>query len=366
LELFEVMSADMIGKFRVPRMGGAIFSHDFVERKRKIRFAYPVRSADADTFLLVFRQLITFIGRKPKILRVDMGSNYMSDEVKKFCTLMEIDLQSAVVAAPHQIAQDERNHGVLLSTMRAIMLFSRAYYPLWALALKYSCILNNHMATDYTDDEKAFIPWQSVIKSLDVKQLYIFGCLIIMHASKEQVEDGKLDPRGVPAVFVGWGIQEGKKAIACYTEQLYKGENVHYVCFYAVDETYFPMRPAGQRRLLADGTFGSEGETAGVFDNTTQNYDSGEFMPEPYVSSLTTPTEPTTSIPTPTEPTTSIPTPTEPTTSIPTEPTTSIPSATKDGKMPGTAGSNPYPSTPTSSEDSVQMKVVSREMQEKR
>ena len=55
LELFQVISADMIGKFRVPSLGGAIFSHDFIERKRKIRFAYPVRSADADSFLLVFR-----------------------------------------------------------------------------------------------------------------------------------------------------------------------------------------------------------------------------------------------------------------------------------------------------------------------
>ena len=59
---------------------------------------------------------------------------------------LEIQIQTAVVKALHQIAQGERTHGgVLMSTTRAIMHFAYARYELWALGIKYAAVLNNHM-----------------------------------------------------------------------------------------------------------------------------------------------------------------------------------------------------------------------------
>ena len=276
LEFFDVVTVDMIGKFKVPSLGGAVYCHDFVERKSKMRWAYPVKRADTETFIEAFRDLMAFVGKRPKILRVDAGSNYTSDEVKKFCSQLGIQIQTAVVKAPHQIAQGERTHGVLMSTTRAIMHFAYARYELWALGIKYSAVLNNHMAVDYTSHDDAHVPWMSLSSSLDYEHLYIFGCLVIMHQGKDEVNDGKLDPRGVAGCFVGWGLQDGRKAILVYTESPVL---VRASCFFSVDETYFPLRPDGQRRLLSDGTFGSEGETASIFSKSS-THDPKAYMPE--------------------------------------------------------------------------------------
>ena len=64
--------------------------------------------------------------------------------------------------------------------------------------------------------------------------------------------------------------KEGRKAILVYTESPVL---VRASCFFSVDETYFPLRPDGHRRLLSDGTFGSEGETASI-EYILQEFDS--------------------------------------------------------------------------------------------
>ena len=124
------------------------------------------------------------------------------------------------------------------------MHFAYARYELWALGIKYAAVLNNHMAVDYTSHDDAHVPRVFLSASLDYANLYIFGCLVIMHQGKEEVGDGKLDPRGVAGCFVGWGSQEGRKAILVYTENPVQ---VRASCFFSVDETYFSLRPEGQR-----------------------------------------------------------------------------------------------------------------------
>ena len=72
------------------------------------------------------------------------------------------------------------------------------------------------------------------------------------------------------------GLQEGRKAILVYIENPVQ---VRASCFFSVDETYFPLRPEGQRRLLSDGTFGSEGGAASVFSKGS-THGPKDYMPE--------------------------------------------------------------------------------------
>ena len=92
LEFFDMVTVGMIGKFKVPSLGGAVYCHDFVERKRKMRWAYPAKRADTKAFIEAFRDLMAFVGKRPKIVRVDAGSNYTSDEVKKFCSQLGVQI----------------------------------------------------------------------------------------------------------------------------------------------------------------------------------------------------------------------------------------------------------------------------------
>jgi hypothetical protein len=264
-EPLECVVWDMIGKFKVPSLKGAYYSHNAVDRGLKLRFVYPVTRADADCFIEVLTAFLAFVVSLPKmfvmrILRADAGSVYTAKKVREFLASRGIFLQIAAPQAPHQISAAERNHGVLLCTMRAIMAFCNAPNGFWALALKYAAVLNNHMAVDYQSGSPQ-IPWLAVGGRLDLDALLIFGCLVILVKTKAQVDDGKLSQRGVVAVFVGWALDDGTKSIFAYTTD---GNLVKSV-FYLADYTYFPLRPAGERRLLPSGRFGSEGEVESRF-----------------------------------------------------------------------------------------------------
>ena len=276
---FECVIWDMQGKFRTPSIGGCYYAHDAVERALNLRFSYPVTDPSAETFVEVLTQFITFVGEVPgefvlKIARADMGSNYTSNHVRKFLERKGIRLQLAAVHSPHMIRRGELNHAIINSTMRAIMSLANAPRNTWALARKYSCVLNNFLGSKYNTPE-VFVPWYQIPgMTLDIEALHPFGCLVIAHKAKEQVTDGYCDQRGVAGAFVGWSFLEGVKAIAV----LLPGDKIEHTVFYKADCTYFPWRPDGQRRLLNDGTFGDEGETARVFTEVPEETNFGELL----------------------------------------------------------------------------------------
>ena len=86
--------------------------------------------------------------------------------------------------------------------------------------------------------------------------------------------DGYCDTRGVAGVFVGYSWMDDVKGLMVY---LASGKIVTTV-FWKADATYFPWRPDGQRRLLPDGSFGDEGETARIFSKIPEPYSFNEIL----------------------------------------------------------------------------------------
>jgi hypothetical protein len=241
---------------------GAIYAHNFKDKQTKMAWSYPVVDASADTFLVVLKDLLARLHRfRVGIIRADAGSNYTATKVRTFCESKGIKLEIAVVKAPHQIQIAERNHDILLSTMRALMSFANAPYRLWANCIVWSCMLHNVSAVDYKTSEP-IIPYHATDQPIDKNLLLPFGCLVVVHRDKDQVKDGKLDQRGQFGAFIGLADRfEFKKGI----KVMLPGDVIVETCFFTSDETYFPWRPAGQRRLLRDGTFGQELETNAIF-----------------------------------------------------------------------------------------------------
>ena len=275
---FECVVWDMQGPFKTKSIGGCKLSHDAVCAGTNLRFVYPVTDASAETFVEVLTQFIALIGIIPgqfvlKIVRADQGSNYKSKLVQQFLNRKGVSVQYAAVHTPHMIRRGEANHAILNATMRSIMSFAYAPRNTWALARKYSAVLNNFLATKY-NTPGVFVPWHKLGVPLDVEGLLPFGCLVIMHKAKEQVDDGYVDQRGEYGVFVGWAHQEGEKAISVLKPNEKYPENT---VFYKADVSYFPWRPDGQRRLLNDGTFGDEGETVRIFPATEPILDFNEL-----------------------------------------------------------------------------------------
>ena len=276
---FECVVWDMLGPFRTPSLGGCRFSHDAVDKSTGTRFVYSVTDASAATFIKVLEMFIAFIGSVPggfvlKIVRADQGSNYTSKAVRQFLSARGIKLQLAAVHTPHQIRVVETAHAVVNATMRAIMHFANAPREMWAVARRYSALLNNIMATRCNQASKAVIPLLALNVKIDYASLLPFGCLIMCHRAKEQVTDGYCDTRGVAGAFVGYSWMDDVKGLMVY---LASGKIVTTV-FWKADATYFPWRPDGQRRLLPDGSFGDEGETARIFSKIPEPYSFNEIL----------------------------------------------------------------------------------------
>jgi transposase InsO family protein len=199
---FECIVVDMI-TLQVKSIDGAIYAHNFKDKHTKMAWSYPVMDASADTFLVVLNDLLARLHRfKVSIIRADAGSNYSANKVRTHCESRGIKLETAVVKAPHQIQIAEKNHDILLSTMRALMSFANAPYRLWANCIVWTCMLHNVSAIDY-GTSVAVIPYHATNQTIDTNLLLPFGCLIIVHRDKDQVNDGKLDPRGLYGVFIG-------------------------------------------------------------------------------------------------------------------------------------------------------------------
>jgi hypothetical protein len=268
----ECVVVDMIS-FKVKSIDGALYSHNFKDKNSSLAWTFPVRDAGADTFLKV---LLTFLAVNTRfkigIIRADAGSNYTAPRVRTFLEHRKIKLEICIIAAPHQIGLAERNHGVLLPTVRALMAFANAPYRLWACCLRWTCMLHNVSAVDYKTQPR--IPFHILDKSIDNNLLIPFGCLVTIHRDKSQVHDGKLDPRGVFGAFIGLADQFSfKKGIKVYT----RNNVIIETCFFSYDDTLYPWRPAGQRRLLSDGTFGQEIETNDIF-KTESIFDENELF----------------------------------------------------------------------------------------
>ena len=243
-KIFECVIFDMIGKFIVPSEQGAIFSHNAVEHELNLRFVYPVRRANAETFIEVLAALLVFIEQTPnemvfRIFRADAGSVYTSEKVRSWLKARGIKAQYANVETPHQIAIAERNHGILLSMMRAMMALSHAPKSMWAAALIYAAFLCNHMASEYKVNATAQIPYMSLGMTYMREFMFPFGCLVWIHRSKQKVEDGKLDVRANYAIYIGVGMTQGVKGIKVLTSSGHIETSIHY----GVDKTYFPWRP---------------------------------------------------------------------------------------------------------------------------
>jgi hypothetical protein len=76
--------------------------------------------------------------------------------------------------------------------------------------------------------------------------LHPFGCLCWVYISKQQSTGWKLSARGLPCVFLGLGNWQGRKAFLALDLST---RRVHATVNAKFDETFFPCRPEGYRRI---------------------------------------------------------------------------------------------------------------------
>ena len=95
-----------------------------------------------------------------------------------------------------------------------------------------------------------------------------FGCFVIIFKTKKQVEEGKLDSRGLYGIFIGKCIAQGVKGIRVLTDM----GNIEESCIWKSYWNVLPWRQPGNRMLLSSGVFGNEKETTALFTEVKAKY----------------------------------------------------------------------------------------------
>ena len=142
------------------------------------------------------------IGRKIKNLRTDNGFEFCETEFNKFYAVNGIAWHKTLVKKPQQNGVAERINRTLLEKARCMLsnvgLWDHKVF--WAEAVSTTCYLVNrspHTSIDFQIPEEV---WSSNL--VDYLTLRIFRCPVFAH-----VNDGKLSPRVVKCMFLGYAYE---------------------------------------------------------------------------------------------------------------------------------------------------------------
>jgi len=128
-------------------------------------------------------------GKKIKILRLDNGGEYTSNEFKDFCLDegIERELTTSYTPQKNGIAQ-RKNRSIVEATMAMIPDQNLLMY-LWAEASKTAVFVGPRKILGNKTPEEAFTG-----KKPDIRKLKIFGCLVYFHVLHDK--RSKLDTSG--------------------------------------------------------------------------------------------------------------------------------------------------------------------------
>ncbi|GKV43399.1 hypothetical protein SLEP1_g50691 [Rubroshorea leprosula] len=168
------------------------------EYSRKV-WVYTLKS-ESDVFL-TFKQWNTLIekqtGKQIKRLRTDNGLEYCSGEFDTFCKNNRIVRHRIVKMTPQQNGVAERMNHTLLERAQCMLLNVGLLKDFWAEAVNHASYLVNRSSSTGIGLKTPEELWSG--SPTDYSHLRIFGCSVYAH-----VKNGKLEPRAMKCVFLGY------------------------------------------------------------------------------------------------------------------------------------------------------------------
>jgi len=163
-------------------------------------------------------------GRKIKKLRTDNGLEFCETNFNEFCVEQGIARHKTLVGTPQQNGVAKRMNRTLLE--KASCMLSRAGLwhrrDFWAKAVLMACYHVNrspHSSIDFKIPEEV---WSG--NPIDYSVLKVFGCPAYVH-----VNDGKLAPRALECMFLGYGSESKGYRLWCPTsKKLIQSRNVKF------------------------------------------------------------------------------------------------------------------------------------------
>ena len=165
-----------------------------------------------------------------KRIRSDNAKDYFNLVLNSFCQKEGIIHQSSCVNTPQQNGVAERKNGHLLDQTRALLFQNHVPKKFWGEALLTATYLINRLPSKILESKSPMEVLSSFYPQLDPTnklQPRIFGCVSFVHVHSN--ERGKLDPRAVKCVFLGYSItQKGYKCFHPPSKRFYVSRDVTF------------------------------------------------------------------------------------------------------------------------------------------
>ena len=150
------------------------FIDDF---SRKTWIYFLKKKYEAFMWFRTFKALVeNLTGKKIKILRIDNGTEYETNEFKNFCREVGIKRETTTVYTPEQNGVAERKNKTNVEVARAMLCDQGLPKFLWGEAVNTAVYIQNrcpHSALDSETPKEVFSG-----KKLDVSHFRVFGCPI--------------------------------------------------------------------------------------------------------------------------------------------------------------------------------------------
>ena len=190
---------DLWGPSQVPSHGGARYFMTLIDDYTKKVWVYILKHKSEA--LLKFKKWLTLIenqtDRKVKRLRTDNGLEYYSKEFDEICKEKGIARHKTIRHTPQQNGLAERMNRTLIEKVRCMLFSANLSKHFWAKAVTIAAYLINRSPFTALNFRTLQEVWSG--KPPDLSNLRIFGSPAYAH-----VNQGKLEPRAIKGIFIGY------------------------------------------------------------------------------------------------------------------------------------------------------------------
>lgn len=141
-------------------------------------------------------------GCKTHVIRLNNGTEYISDRFNSFYEEAGIEHQLTVPYSPQQNGVSERKNRTIMDISRCLLQEKNQPKKFWAEAANTTVYLLNRQPTRAVEGKTPFKAWYGF--KPDLKNLKIFGCICFSYVP--QVKRDKLDKKADLGIFIGYNL----------------------------------------------------------------------------------------------------------------------------------------------------------------
>jgi len=227
------LSIDLCGPF--PKsIDGYVYILNIVDASTNYLQVYFLHSkssievqASLETFLRDFRSHLPRDPSHPIRWHTDNGGEFLSHDLHAFCDEFAIRRSFSTPYAPPQNAHAERMWGLILRSIRILLVASHVHDSFWTYAARHACLLHNVLPSTRLAGEIS--PYQAVYSMPpDVSTIRVWGCSCWYYLPEHE-RTSKISPRALPAVHLGLDPQ--RRGYIVYVPHLNRITTAYHVVF---------------------------------------------------------------------------------------------------------------------------------------